>query len=321
VILFDNLSRAGVHANAAWLRDQYGSRVELVVGDVRDRSALRAVVRRADRVVHLAAQVAVTTSVADPGEDFEVNARGTLEVLEAVRAHRPHVPVLFTSTNKVYGALPDLTFAKESQRWEPAGPLGGDGIDETRGLDLHSPYGCSKGAADQYVRDWGRTYGLATVVFRMSCIYGPRQFGTEDQGWVAHFLIRALQGERVTLYGDGCQVRDILFVDDLVDAFAAALDHLPAVRGRVFNMGGGPARAVSLLELLAGLESLLGRRVPVSFAEPRTGDQLWYVSNTDAFQRATGWCPRVSVGEGVRRLHEWLAPRYREAAVPAREAS
>jgi CDP-paratose 2-epimerase len=196
--------------------------------------------------------------------------------------------------------------------------LQANGVPESRPLDFHSPYGCSKGTADQYVVDHARSYGLVTTVFRMSCIYGPRQFGTEDQGWVAHFILLALRGEAITLYGDGRQVRDVLFVDDLVDAFLLAREHGPKLAGRAFNMGGGPGNAISLLDLLDRIEDLHGRRPTVDFDQWRTGDQRYYVSDTRAFQQATGWQPKVGADDGIERLYRWLAARQARSAPAAR---
>jgi CDP-paratose 2-epimerase len=328
VVVFDNLSRPGVERNLAWLRAAHGERVTFVEGDVRDRAAVGAAVRDgggagpAADVFHFAAQVAVTTSLGDPAADFDVNARGTLHVLEAVRALRDETgyaaPVLFTSTNKVYGDLADVAESHSpsgARRYAPAdAALAATGISEARPLDFHSPYGCSKGAADQYVCDYARSYGLPTVVFRMSCIYGPRQFGTEDQGWVAHFLIRALDGRPITLYGDGLQVRDVLFVDDLVDAFVLARRHVDRLAGRAFNVGGGPANTTSLLELVERIGALAGRRPDVHFDAWRTGDQKWYVSDVRAFGAATGWQPRTSVAAGLARLHDWLVASRDDAS-------
>jgi CDP-paratose 2-epimerase len=331
VVVFDALARPGVERNLAWLRATHGERVTFVRGDVRDRAAVAAAVRDgggagpAGDVYHFAAQVAVTTSLGDPGDDFEVNARGTLNVLEAVRALRDETghaaPVIFTSTNKVYGELSDVAEAHSpdgARRYAPAdAALAATGIPEARPLDFHSPYGCSKGAADQYVCDYARSYGLPTVVFRMSCIYGPRQFGTEDQGWVAHFLIRALDGRPITLYGDGLQVRDVLFVDDLVDAFLLARRHVGRLAGRAFNIGGGPANTTSLLELVERIGALTGGAPDVRFDGWRTGDQKWYVSDVRAFGAATGWQPRTSLPEGLARLHEWLLAARDEGAAEA----
>ena len=335
VVVFDTLARPGVERNLAWLRAAHGERVTFVRGDVRDRDAVREAVRdgggagAAGDVYHFAAQVDVTTSLGDPGDDFDVNARGTLNVLEAVRALRDETgyaaPVLFTSTNKVYGELSDVAEARSpggARRYEPAdAALAATGIAESRPLDFHSPYGCSKGAADQYVCDYARSFGLPTVVFRMSCIYGPRQFGTEDQGWVAHFLIRALGGRPITLYGDGLQVRDVLFVDDLVDAFLLARRHVARLAGRAFNIGGGPANTTSLLELVERIGGLTGRRPDVRFEAWRTGDQRWYVSDVRAFGAATGWQPRTSLAEGLGRLHAWLAASRDADAAEADESA
>jgi CDP-paratose 2-epimerase len=306
VLIFDSMARQGVERNVAWLESRHGDLLRVQVGDVRDAKAVRRVVRGAGQVFHFAAQVAVTTSLVDPVDDFEVNARGTLNVLEAIREQDVRPSLLFTSTNKVYGGLHDVALELRDRRYRPKNPALRS-IDESRPLDFESPYGCSKGCADQYVLDYARSYGIPAVVFRMSCIYGPRQFGTEDQGWVAHFLIRALEGEPITLYGDGMQVRDILFVDDLVDAFLLAQSKMDEVSGQAFNMGGGPQRTVSLLELLDRIEKLRGGRTPLRFEDWRPGDQRYYVSDTSKFEAATGWRARVPVDEGIARLWQWLA--------------
>jgi CDP-paratose 2-epimerase len=315
VRVYDSLVRPGVVTNLRWLQERHGERVEFVQADVRDAERLGAAVDGCETVFHLAAQVAVTTSLVDPVEDFEVNARGTLNLLEALRRQRRPARLVFSSTNKVYGSLPDVTLTDTGSRWEPADrSLRDHGIDERRPLDFHSPYGCSKGAADQYVIDYARTFGLPAVVLRMSCIYGPHQHGTEDQGWVAHFLIRALAGQPITLYGDGKQVRDILFVEDLAAAFLAAEAHVPALAGQAFNIGGGPPRAISLLELLALIERLNGSAPDIRREGWRPGDQRYYVSDTSAFGAVTGWTPRVDVNTGVARLLEWLAATGRRSA-------
>ncbi len=307
VVLFDNLSRAGVDQNVRWLRDTHGDAMELCIGDVRDADAVRRVVGRTGQVFHFAAQVAVTTSLDDPTNDFSVNARGTLNVLEAIRTSEHRPPLVFTSTNKVYGGLDDVSLIENAMRYAPEdGVIAGHGISEARRLDFHSPYGCSKGTADQYVLDYARSFGLRTAVFRMSCIYGPHQFGTEDQGWVAHFLIRAIDGQPLVLYGDGKQVRDVLFVEDLVDAFVRAQEHIASISGHAFNIGGGASRTTSLLELLDLIEQIHGRRPEVAFHNWRTGDQRYYVSDTSKFAAATGWRQTVSVEVGVRRLYDWL---------------
>jgi CDP-paratose 2-epimerase len=308
VLIFDNLSRAGVDENLRWLRERHGDALEVMIEDVRDRAAVNRAVARARQVFHFAAQVAVTTSIADPIEDFAINAKGTLNLLEAIRAQASPPRLVFTSTNKVYGGLDDVPLVREAQRYVPLAPeLRAHGISETRPLDFHSPYGCSKGTADQYVCDYARSYGLDTVVFRMSCIYGPHQFGTEDQGWVAHFLVRALAGAPITLYGDGMQVRDILFVEDLVDAFLLAERNVTRLAGQAFNIGGGPGNVISLLDLVDRIGRLHGERPDIDFAEWRTGDQRYYVSDTRRFQKATGWKAKTTADEGIRRLYEWLS--------------
>jgi CDP-paratose 2-epimerase len=318
VRVLDNLSRPGVEQNLQWLRETHGDRLDTVIADVRDAAQVRRAVAGVGQVFHFAAQVAVTTSLVSPQQDFAINAQGTLNVLEAARAQRTPPAVLMTSTNKVYGGLEDVGLVVDDGRYRPQdAALRAHGVSEARPLDFHSPYGCSKGTADQYVLDYARSFGLTTTVFRMSCIYGPRQFGTEDQGWVAHFILRALRGQAITLYGDGMQVRDVLFVDDLVDAFLLAEQHGARLAGRAFNMGGGAANAISLLELLERIEELHGERPDVDFDQWRTGDQRYYVSDTRAFQQATGWQARVAAGEGIARLYRWLAARQRPATATA----
>jgi len=311
VLVLDNLARAGVRENAQWLKSRHGERINVVIADIREPISVIDAVREASAVIHLAAQVAVTDSVADPIADFEINARGTINVLEAVRLHNPSAPVLFASTNKVYGRLIDDTqIVRADQRYQPTSPTLADGISENAPLDFYSPYGCSKGTADQYVRDYARVFGLQTVVMRMSCIYGPRQFGTEDQGWIAHFLLSALRGDRLTIYGDGYQVRDALHVSDAADAWLAALDHIALVRGRVFNLGGGPANSVSLRELIGLVRELTGTDIGYAFADWRPGDQPWYVTDTRALSGALGWEPKTSLRDGLTSLHEWLSERF-----------
>jgi CDP-paratose 2-epimerase len=320
VRILDNLSRPGVEQNLQWLRQAHGQQLDVVIGDIREESDVQRAMQGAGQVFHFAAQVAVTTSLQDPLEDFAINAQGTLNVLEAARRCATPPAVLMTSTNKVYGGLADVALQLDGQRYVPVDEgVRGSGIDESRPLDFHSPYGCSKGTADQYVLDYARSYGLSTCVFRMSCIYGPRQFGTEDQGWVAHFILRALQGDPITLYGDGKQVRDVLFVDDLVDAFLLAEQKPDAVRGRAFNIGGGPGSTISLLDLLDRIEALHGARPQIAFDDWRTGDQRYYVSDTRAFEQATGWRRRVAAEDGIARLYEWLAARNQRPATAGRQ--
>jgi len=308
VVVYDNLSRPGVERNLEWLRAHHGDLLQVEIADVRDRGCVAAAVAKASQVFHLAAQVAVTTSLHDPLEDFAINLGGTLNVLEAMRVLERPPPLVFTSTNTVYGALDDVALQAAGQRYLPLdAALREAGVSESRPLDFHSPYGCSKGGADQYVLDYARSFGLPAAVFRMSCIYGPHQCGNEDQGWVAHFLIRALRGEPITIYGDGRQVRDILFVEDLVEAFLRCQARLPALAGRAFNMGGGPANAVSLVDVLREAAALTGEAPLVRHGPWRVGDQRYYVADTGAFTAATGWKPQVSAREGIARLHQWLA--------------
>jgi CDP-paratose 2-epimerase len=306
VTIFDNLSRDGSKTNLDWLYMTYGKDAfELIVGDVRDAELVCQTARGADVIVHLAAQVAVTSSVTHPRQDFEINAQGTFNVLEAARLSGRQPAVLYASTNKVYGGMEDVHILEGGTAYRYADYPGG--IPETQPLDFHSPYGCSKGCGDQYVRDYHRIYDLPTVVFRQSCIYGPHQFGVEDQGWVAWFIIAAVMGKPITIYGDGKQVRDVLFVDDLLDAYDAALANLDKSAGRVYNLGGGSHNTMSIwTEFGPMLERLLGRPVPTASGDWRPGDQRIYVSNIHKAKRELGWTPKVGVSEGVQRLYDWV---------------
>ncbi len=305
VVVLDNLSRKGAKLNLAWLQEQ-GS-IDFVQVDIRDAAAVREAIGqhpRLDAIVHLASQVAVTTSVQDPREDFEVNALGTFNLLEAARLSKGDPVFLFASTNKVYGGLEGVTVVERDNRHTFRDLPGGIGEDHQ--LDFHSPYGCSKGAADQYVRDYGRIYGLRTVVLRQSCIYGHRQFGVEDQGWVAWFTIAAVLGKPIVIYGDGKQVRDLLFIDDMVEGYRVALDQIDQASGKIYNFGGGPQNVLSLLELIAILEDLAGRKIPYSFEDWRPGDQPVFICNIDKASRELNWKPRVSPKKGVQRLYAWV---------------
>jgi CDP-paratose 2-epimerase len=321
VIIFDDLSRPGVEQNLAWLRESHGERLRVEIAHVGNRAALRTAVAASDQVFHFAAQVAVTTSLEDPIHDFEVNVGGTLNVLEAIRAQTNPPPLILTSTNKVYGGLSDLALRENCTRYHPLDANLRAGIGEERPLDFHSPYGCSKGAADQYVLDYARTFGIPAVVFRMSCIYGLHQMGTEDQGWVAHFLIRALEEKRILIYGDGKQVRDVLFADDLVDAFLLAQANIHTLSGQAFNIGGGLGNTISLIELVDLIAAVHGSRPQIELTDWRPGDQRYYVSDTRKFKAATGWAPKVNVREGVERLYAWLRESRGLAHAPALTAS
>ena len=307
VLVYDTLARPGVERNLAWLRERHGSRVTHVAGDVRDEDELVRAAADAKAVFHFAAQVAVTTSLADPREDFDINVRGTINLLDAVRVRPEPVPVIFASTNKVYGDLGDIEFDTLHDRYEPKAFAATRGIDESRPLDFHTPYGCSKGAADQYVLDYARSFGVPTLVFRMSCIYGQRQMGTEDQGWVAHFLIRALEDRSLTIYGDGRQVRDILDVGDAVNAYAAGLANIGKVAGRAFNLGGGSENAISLLELIDEMRAITGREIKLDFQDWRQGDQRWFVADTSAARAALDLPKPRGWRDGVARLAQWLS--------------
>jgi CDP-paratose 2-epimerase len=304
VVVIDNLSRAGSKSNLEWLRGK--GHFEFIAGDVCSAAFVDETVmqHQPDVCIHLAAQVAVTTSVHEPRRDFEINALGTLNVLEAIRQFSPQTILLNASTNKVYGKLPTLKLAEEPKRYSLPGLP--DGVSEQQPLDFHSPYGCSKGAADQYVIDYNRIYGLRTVNFRQSCIYGYRQFGVEDQGWMAWFAIAHMLGKPVTIYGTGKQVRDVLFIDDLVDCYLAAATSIDKVAGLTFNIGGGRENTLSLLELLEMLRKFSGRSVSHSYDDWRPGDQPVYVSDIRQAEELISWRPQVGVSEGVERLYKWV---------------
>ena len=316
VVVVDNLCRDGVQKNLDWLRTQ--GPLEFVRLDIRNAEELVRLFsehRDADRVLHLAAQVAVTTSVTNPRDDFEMNALGTFNVLEAVRRNAMTAPVLYSSTNKVYGEMTDMGIVEKNGQYSYGSlPYG---VAEERNLDFHSPYGCSKGSADQYVIDYHRIYGLRTIVFRQSCIYGYRQFGAEDQGWVAWFLIAAQLARPITIYGDGKQVRDILFIDDLLDAYDVAFSAGDRVVGKAYNIGGGPQNVLSLLELVAYIEKRQGRKLPYSFSGWRPGDQKVFVGDIRRAQRELSWTPKIGYVAGLDRLYDWVAQNKNLFVAPA----
>jgi CDP-paratose 2-epimerase len=306
ITIYDNLSRPGAALNLKWLSQGHSDGAfELIVGDVRDVALLTATARSADVIVHLAGQVAVTTSVTHPREDFECNALGTFNVLEAARLSGRNPNILYASTNKVYGGMEEVRVLEKDTRYEYADyPLG---MPESINLDFHSPYGCSKGAGDQYVRDYYRIYSLPTVVFRQSCIYGPRQFGIEDQGWLAWFIIAAITQRPITIYGNGKQVRDVLHVDDLLDIYDLAVAKIETTAGQVYNIGGGAQNTISVWkEFSPKLERLLGRQIPVSWSDWRPGDQPVYISDIRKAEKQLGWKPKINVDEGLQRLYQWV---------------
>ena len=316
VRVLDNLSRKGTDRNREFLESGLGGdRLEIRLDDVRDAEAVRSAAEGCDVIIHLAAQVAVTTSVVEPRDDFEINALGTLNALEAARLSDKRPALLFASTNKVYGGMEDVAVEENESRYAYVDLP--HGASEQQPLDFHSPYGCSKGAADQYVRDYARIYGLKTVVFRTSCLYGPHQFGNEDQGWVAHFAISGAQGEPVTVFGDGKQVRDVLYVDDAIAAYVAAMEQLDTAAGQVFNLGGGAENSISLLEFMDILERVLGTPVERDFGDWRPGDQRIYVSDVRRLEQVLGWRPVTGVSDGVRALLDWVTSSGYFEAAPA----
>ena len=304
VVIVDNLSRRGTDLNLQWLRSQVEFQFEKI--DIRNFKELTTVVGsvKPDALLHLAAQVAVTTSVTDPREDFEINALGTFNVLEAVRIHSPETFILNASTNKVYGKMEGVKVVERNGRYEYQDLI--HGVNEREQLDFHSPYGCSKGVADQYTIDYSRIYGLKTATLRQSCIYGTRQFGIEDQGWVAWFTIAAVLEKQITIYGNGKQIRDVLHVDDLVRAYEAVINNSDKVSWQAFNIGGGPDNTMSLLELLSYLEKELGIDIPLQWDDWRPGDQPVFVCNLNKIKEYTEWEPKINVEVGVRDLITWV---------------
>jgi CDP-paratose 2-epimerase len=311
VHIFDNLSRTGVEQNLDWLRRLAPSpeRLKITIADVKDAPDVHRAVQSATEIYHFAAQVAVTSSIEDPRHDFEVNAMGTLNILEAARKSGRQPFALFTSTNKVYGNLCDKPLVQTGRRYCS---LDDKGVNESQPLDFYSPYGCSKGTADQYVRDYSRMFALPTVVLRMSCIAGPRQFGNEDQGWVAHFVYSALENRPLTIYGDGKQVRDVLCVHDLVHAFDKVRTNIEKTAGEIYNIGGGMPNSVSLLEVIEEIERITGRRVRYALQRPRPGDQLFYVTDYSKLRKHTGWKPRCDIRKTIETVYGWWKER-REA--------
>ena len=306
VTIYDNFSRAGAPRNLEWLKQKFGEKAfDVTVGDVRDADRIAEAGKGADVIVHLAGQVAVTTSVLNPRDDFESNALGTFNVLEAARLSGRNPIFIYASTNKVYGGMEDVELTEDATRWRYKDLI--NGCPETQPLDFHSPYGCSKGTGDQYVRDYARMYGLRSVVFRQSCIYGPRQFGIEDQGWVAWFIIAAVMERNITIYGDGKQVRDILHVDDLLNAYDRAIEKIEMTAGQVYNLGGGPENVMSVwAEFGPKLEKLIGDTIEVARSDWRPGDQRVFYADTRKAEKDLGWRPKINVEEGVQKLFDWV---------------
>ena len=307
VLILDNFSRKGSNANINWLKENNPERLQVITAEIRsDQKKINEIIKNVDIVLHLAAQVAVTDSVIDPRKDFEINSLGTFNLLEAVRNSGNNPVFIYSSTNKVYGELKDLKILEQKTRYSFGD--GREGISEERGLDFHSPYGCSKGTADQYVRDYNRIYGLNTIVFRQSCIYGPRQFGMEDQGWVAWFIIALTNNKNITIYGDGKQVRDLLYIEDLIKAYDLAAENINKTKGQIYNIGGGPKNTISVwLEFKPILEKLFNRKIDATFSEWRSGDQQIFVSDIKKAKIDFGWEPRISVENGIQSLYEWVS--------------
>jgi len=306
VVIFDNFSRHGAELNIEWLSNRFNRKsFELIKADIRDAEAVKEAARGADRIVHLAAQVAVTTSVTDPRTDFDINANGTFNILEGARASGRKPAFLYASTNKVYGGMEDVEVVEMDTRFVYKHLP--EGTSEQQPLDFHSPYGCSKGAGDQYTRDYYRIYGLPTVVLRQSCIYGTRQFGVEDQGWLAWFIIAAVTGRPITIYGNGKQVRDVLFIEDLLDAYDAVFENISTSAGQIFNIGGGKSNSISVwYEFGPMLEKILGRSIRTRRKEWRPGDQPVFISDIRKARSMLNWEPKVGVEQGIQRLYAWV---------------
>jgi CDP-paratose 2-epimerase len=312
VTIFDNFVRAGAPRNLAWLKKEFGENAfEVIVGDIRDADRIAEAAKGVDVIVHLASQVAVTTSVTNPREDFEVNALGTFNVLEAARLSGKKPIVLYSSTNKVYGGMDDVEVVEDETRWHYKDLK--YGASEEQPLDFHSPYGCSKGTGDQYVRDYYRIYDIPTVVLRQSCIYGPRQFGVEDQGWLAWMLIAAVTGKPLTIFGDGKQVRDVLHVDDLLNAYDLAIAKIDIAKGQVYNMGGGVGNVLAIWsEFGPMIERLLGRKMEVARGDWRPGDQKVFYADYRKAERELGWKPQINLEDGIERLFQWVQENKEE---------
>jgi CDP-paratose 2-epimerase len=309
VTVVDNLSRSGTENNLKWLSERHGEKLKHVSVDIRDFEKVREAAKDKDTIFHTAAQVTMTDSVKNPRNDFEINALGTFNVLEAARLSNTNPTVIYTSTNKVYGdGTNSIKLEETGTRWKFSDLAFSNGVPESfvTDFDEHGPYGNSKYAADLYTRDYAHVYGLPTVTFRQSCIYGTRQFGNEDQGWVAHFVISSVLNRGLNIYGDGKQVRDMLFIDDLVRAFELAAENIGSAKGKAYNIGGGPANSLSLLELIALLEKINGRKIELKHFDWRPADQKVYISDITRAKKDFGWEPRISPEDGVSRLHKWV---------------
>lgn len=306
VIILDNFSRKGSNLNIDWIEKNKSKKLKIIRAEIKShQKKIDETVKKVDIIIHLAAQVAVTSSVINPRNDFEINALGTFNLLESIRKSGNNPVFIYSSTNKVYGELKDLEIVEKKSRYVFKNlPFG---VSEKRLLDFHSPYGCSKGAADQYVRDYSRIYGLNTVVFRQSCIYGPRQFGMEDQGWVAWFIIALIKNKNITIYGNGKQVRDLLYIDDLVFAYDLAIKNINKIKGEIYNIGGGNKNTISVwYELKPILEGLFKRKIKVKFSDWRPGDQPIFVSDIRKAKEDFKWEPKVKVEEGIKKLYNWV---------------
>ncbi|QWD60442.1 GDP-mannose 4,6-dehydratase [Polynucleobacter sp. MWH-UH35A] len=310
VVVLDNLSRKGANINCEFIQGL--PNVIFKKGDIRDVNLVNQLIKQEgfNAILHLAGQVAVTTSLVDPEEDFEINARGTFNILEAIRKHSPNTVLIYSSTNKVYGKMENTSVIERNGRYEYENLQ--NGISEEYPLSFYSPYGCSKGAGDQYVIDYARIYGLRTISFRQSCIYGPRQFGVEDQGWIAWFTIASMLGKSITVYGDGKQIRDVLHVSDLVRAYDLAIQYSDKASGHAFNIGGGKSNTLSLNELVKKIEKESGEKIEYIQSDWRPGDQKVFVCDTSKINKFLGWNAVVGVNDGLGELYSWTTEHLDE---------
>lgn len=308
VSILDDLSRAGTDYNIKKLKEDFSNKFTFKKCDItKDKKTLQSFVNNNDFVLHLAAQVAVTTSIINPEDDLRINVIGTFNVLEAIRKSKNKPSIIYSSTNKVYGSLPQYEVIEKKNRYIfKEGKLNSKGISENVKIDFHSPYGCSKGSADFYVIDYGRIYGFNSVSFRQSCIYGEYQMGIEDQGWVAWFAIAALLNKKITIFGNGKQVRDLLYVDDLVRLYDMAVENIDKVSGEAFNVGGGPKNTLSIVECLGMLEDKLELNIQTKKDKIRAGDQPVFIADTSKIYNALGWKPSIDISEGLNRMISWI---------------
>jgi CDP-paratose 2-epimerase len=315
LIVFDNFYRVGSYLNYEWLKKQ--GEFKFIHGDIRNREDIENIIKKEkpDVIFHLAGQVAMATSILNPRLDFETNVIGTFNLLDAVKKYSPESIIVYSSTNKVYGDLEWVKYEETDTRYIAPDFL--NGFPEDIPLNFKTPYGCSKGAADQYILDFANTYGIKTVVFRHSSIYGSRQFSTYDQGWVGWFCLKAVEikkgilKEPFTIHGNGKQVRDLLYVDDVIDLYFMCVEKIEKVKGEVFNIGGGMKNSLSLLELFKILEEMLNIKMKYEKLPPRKSDQKIFVADISKAQRIIGWNPKISKEYGIEKMVKWIEEEFK----------